>query len=458
MKKIIFSTTCFFLLFLISGSKLYAKENLDVKVKSETSSIRLTWSDVGDYYSVLKPGAKADEVLWSGKENRYLSENLEKNVAYRFTIVAYDNKGKIIELAKVHTFTKNTDSNELENKSMENAVVQSIIYFDRVELSWDKLPDDNLVYDVYRDEELVGENLKKEFIDTKIEPQKRYAYKIIGKKKRDTSELEEIKSKAKKYKIKISPKIEKQLEIKNYEFILNVKTLKPNYKENILGFYNNFNNKKSSTLSKFLERTGFSKTAYAADDPGPQFQPTYALITHTWIPYDFVVAPIYHYSTFLGDSRKDPKIFSVRYRTKMVTTSSFYGGQNIHVKKVRATVSETHGLTYFNRWVSDTASNSGMKIKNILTYDDMVSYQVFHDVANPLVPGAPGIDYYYSAIIDSAGTYIINGYHDNTPSFSIFIADYPGHLYGLVYHSKSNSPVEFVPGLMFTTDFKVSGY
>ncbi|QKG85099.1 hypothetical protein GXN76_11905 [Kroppenstedtia pulmonis] len=92
---------------------------------------------------------------------------------------------------------------------MANSKLDSFVKKNEVKLSWSNLPDDDQIYEVYRDGKLLKKVKGDSFTDTSVVKNNIYSYKIVGLKKIPDAEVEKKKKWLKEKGIKLNKSQEK---------------------------------------------------------------------------------------------------------------------------------------------------------------------------------------------------------------------------------------------------------
>ncbi len=441
MKKtlVFFFLFCFFTILFNSNSVLAATEDLNIFTKRTSSSITINWKNISNNYEVYSKVKNNEYVkVWEGNSNSYTFENLNPGDLIHFVLIALDDNHEVINAASVTTYTE-SDKVSDDDISMQ---VESIVYSSKIELNWDKLPNYNKDYKIYKDGEIISKTGEESsFTDTNISLNKNYSYEIVGIRKRSNSEVNDIRDEMISDNALITPQDEVQIKEEENSLVRNIKTL--DQELSII-------TKKKTTL-KMMSTT--SNTIY---------RPGYAFFIDTWIPYKSVTIP-WGYHRFHGDGdRAASDIFHENnYRTRFATAVVFDPQHSLYVLEKKA--GKTTGVGIWG-------TKSGYaNMSNVYAYGkdwdgvnkdyQYINYYVHHAAGNPLVPVAPAINYDFWINVWKDGSYNVIGTVDKSPSTSITISTFPGDTHALIYHNRSNpnEGVQFAVGLYTSKNVNISG-
>jgi Protein of unknown function (DUF3238) len=386
---------------LLLSQDVQASGNLEVTASSEYNKISLDWNDIGHSYALYKDNIK----IWEGNESNYILSNLESKTKYNYTLVALDQDENPLNKSSIRTTTTKNDLNIKVKSSatiddsnpMSNIYVSSFVNEDSVNIEWEgTIPDENGVFEVYRDGELIGTTITNSFSDNTIENDKKYRYEIVGNKRLSDTEIERLKENLKKQNIK-QPLEEKDFYNTN-KLIRVVKT--------------NDNNKE---ISKLAKSNSFNTMATQ----------NYTVRYNTFIPTEYAENPFtgggFTGLTYFGGDDRGFDTTSNRFRTRSDVNISFTGtGSSVSLAK---TVNPTILYDYMYRPLDvKVASNSGITMTNVSKTASKVSFKINHDVGIPYGDAfSPDITYSYTATVYKDGGYNISGSHDKAPSHEMEI-------------------------------------
>ncbi|MCS1351513.1 hypothetical protein [Mechercharimyces sp. CAU 1602] len=71
---------------------------MDIGIESDTSSISVTWSDIGEIYVHKLIEKNHDKnIIYTGVANKYEIGDLEAGQSYKYQLIVYDIEGNVIE-------------------------------------------------------------------------------------------------------------------------------------------------------------------------------------------------------------------------------------------------------------------------------------------------------------------------------------------------------------------------
>lgn len=396
--KSFFSVLTILLVSILLTNKVSASENsLNLKIDASTNQINLEWNNIGSSYELVKDG----EIVWSGQDSQVLLTDLESNTKYNYNLVVYNAEKTVVNQTNIRATTtgdssikKRTLSAEKSNP-MDNIFVSSSFDQDNVRIFWEgNVPDDDGIYEVYRDGKFIGTTADNNFYDDKIDINKDYNYEIIGKAKMSEEEIKELKA---------------AIESRNENFVFSNEDLVNTYTINRLVKTYNTNTVNKSTVMK----AAVSSTE------------KYTMRYTTFIPTEYADNPfsgggVTGLSYFGGDNRSY-SLTSNRFRTRSDVNITFSGtSSSVSLTK---TVNPTIFYNYNYKPIdAKVASSSGMTISNISKSSSKVSYKIKHDIGIPYLDAiSPDITYTYTATVYKDGGYSITGEHDKAPSHEMYI-------------------------------------
>lgn len=387
-----------------------ADEKLKPEVKASTNSVEIYFNLIGDQFEVLK----GDKLIKKGKVNKpiinslttvnrdkIVLNNLDSNTPQRFKVKAIkDNKeieGVIIETS---TLRSEKDKEPIKNSPLKDSHLTTIIKKNEVNLTWAGVPDDDNVYEIYRNGKLVNTVKGNTYVDNTVFPNKKYLYEIVGKTRISNDEIKQKEKKLRENKISYNKKDEEDL------------------------FY------VSNRVYKNVDTSGEYSTAAA-----PPSGYGHLLRYQIFIPDPKAAnlsASAYKWPFFKGDNRYKYDWYSNKYRTRVDVYALFnYNPAKVVIRKsVNPTVAYDWHMREAKRQPADLSnvkltasgggSDSGGRYANI---------GVSHAVCDPLVEpksGCPAVDYWYKAKVYENGNVSAIGSHDQAPSHELWMINYPG--------------------------------
>lgn len=182
---------------LVMGGFLYgintasAQEDF-VEVDFAENSVIIDFNNTGDYYKIYKN----NEFLYQGNDKKFVDKSIKDGQNYNLGIYK-DNKIDQVVYIRSNGENKNSDSiidgkssedkEDLLKKQIDSGYIDAIITSEKVVLTWSALVDSDGIYDIYRDEEKIGETKDTEFIDMQFTKGELHRYGIIAKVEIDES-------------------------------------------------------------------------------------------------------------------------------------------------------------------------------------------------------------------------------------------------------------------------------
>jgi len=152
-----------------------------------------------------------------------------------------------------------------------------------------------------------------------------------------------------------------------------------------------------------------------------------SFISKDWVTSPFP-APIGYRSEFKGDDRKFNKDVSASYRTAQQINATFTntGGTYTAYRNTGITTERSTNISTGN-YVDSTgqADPNGITASVDTSYllggnSDFYKFVCDGDAADPLIPGAPAVNYHLFVSIHKSGLISIEGLHDGYPSFEVY--------------------------------------
>jgi|GEM_PF-4741412 len=467
-KRMAFITTSLFTISLFSQSLVFAsstEKHIKVKTELGSSSITLNWNNIGTKYEIYRDG----KLIENTKQNNYVDTSIGADELYKYVIAAYDDD-KLIDTIRVSTKAKSSPEKLKSFKpgkaeTTPDMTIESVAGANSVTLNWPAIPDDDNVYDIYRDGVFISKITGNHFVDENLSSSTKYRYSVVGTKKFNKAEIANIKNELKNTNTKeVTDEELSQLE-NTYEAIKFVKTL-------------------SSSLEANLDENVLNESNLmtVSSSSSPYFSFRYL----TFIPYQRVknpwpewTTPDYSYQTyFLGNNRSFNVLAYQNSKTE----------QNIDVTFDQPTLSTYNQRTYNDSttlvdgnntplWTgtatceqspwygSDHTKAFDLYLISPNSYGtDIKQFGAGGDCGIPYRDKlSPDITYYYDAWIERDGDWRVKGSHDKAPSHEFYIYDRSTGSYTTIYnHSvalKSNGDPDFNYLLPFypSWTFDISG-
>lgn len=417
MFKKIFSLSFVFLFSLFFAISAYASDNsLKIEeIKTENNSISITWS--GDYesYNVYKD----DNLVYSGKDNSYISNGLESGNTYSYMIEAIDNKGKVEDSLKLQTSTEKPNKDIFEN--LNDLIITTIVKKNEISLDWEDI-DGVTQYEVYKNDNYYITVKDSEFTDNNINPSENYTYSIVAKKLMDQDKIKEINESIEVNNITLTEEEKSQL---YYEEL------------NIVKEINNIN----SHLQNQKDKTQTFAVAAAASTKQWNLRYT-TFLADKWVANP---NPLSKYRWFTGDNRGYSATAS-SYRTRADVNICFCSaGSSVGINKY---VGKTHGYDSNKKFLgSGTASSKGISLSNVSTGKSKITFKINHAVGNPLVT-ALNVDYTVNAEFNSNGKYKLSGDHDQAPHHEVYLKGFNSSSYQTMHRAASKGLAWLAPPMV----------
>lgn len=414
---------------------------------SEKNSVRLSWNDVGDNYKIyLINDEKGDKFVWSGSKKTFTVQNLKSDQPYIYRVEAYVGKKKINEIV-MHTSTlknqqqiakelkanekmfsessKSTTNTSKLNYEMVDSNINTVVGSDHIKIIWSGIPDEDGVYDIYRNGDKIDTVKGDTYVDENINKNEVYQYNVIGRKKLPAEEINKIKKALGQKEKSISKKQEEKLF----------------YEKKVAGTIIRFSTKnavefrfdKENQKGKKIDKPSISSMNWPVD-------PGYWLRYSAFIPMDKEPNPYCEmlgwceYEEFSGDNRGfDLMGTSFRARTDTFITYNVNDSGDITPNDIEfyPQTGETIGYRNGEPVEIGKAAESDMEIRNIEYGDNYVYHRMFMASQNPLLEGweyplTPDIDAFYYAKVFQDGRGEFYGVHDQAPSHEFYFVLYWG--------------------------------
>ncbi|MBP3040983.1 DUF3238 domain-containing protein [Bacillaceae bacterium Marseille-Q3522] len=389
-----------------------AKELSEVKTNRDTHSIQLVMENLkGNYFKIYRDGEK----IWEGSQEDYVDANLESDYSYTYKIGVYKNE-KLVDIVSYRAKTKKGKPSINNNKVSDTTYsdetdLVTTIGKDFVTLEWEPIPDDDEIYEIYRDGKLIDKVATTKYTDFTVKNGQDHLYEIVASKEVSIKQKTEIKEQLKKNNIDFS-KIDKEFlfnEVKTVGKV--VETVEEISEEELVSI---------DVSEEFVEAP---IQTLGIPDAGTEV-PAYLFRYQTFIPFASVDNPNQYHETLIGeygtrlkgDNRGfDP--FSNEYRTRVDVYANWWYPDLYADRLVGESVLyDSDG----NVLLRDTASNSGIRVTKDLVSSTKMMWRVNHDVGVPFDPSYPNITYYYEGTVYKNGTFSLRGSHDKAPNHEIY--------------------------------------
>ncbi|OQV45705.1 hypothetical protein B5Z20_19495, partial [Bacillus velezensis] len=178
MRKIIhffaFLSVAITLIFVCSNSAEAQESPVDIKTNEKTVSLNI--KENGDYYKVYKN----DQLLYEGSSKEFKDELTEDIQKYKIGVFQEDKLKNILKVNVANPqqeqtqttkaslkSTKSLEAAKMEQK-VNSSIIESITNDKSVTLSWGELPDKDGIYEIYKNNEKIGETKSLTFTDNEV--------------------------------------------------------------------------------------------------------------------------------------------------------------------------------------------------------------------------------------------------------------------------------------------------
>ncbi|TES56527.1 hypothetical protein E2L07_04885 [Halalkalibacterium halodurans] len=415
-KKLIAVLTLAVLFFTFLDSP-FAEANSEpiIESKETDNSIELWWNLEGDFFEIYRD----QELIWSGTETYFKDTNLESDYLYSYRIGSYNKNNELIDISNLKTKTSNSEVKNFSTNSTNNGEeistkLTSNVGLDYVRLEWGHLETKDGLYNIYRDEELIGSTKDLTYLDENVEPGKYYTYKIEAKKEISKQEKEEINSYIKENNLKLSKEDKEELFLKPHVLIRTVETNKEITQSEL----------KSKDLPSplIINEEDLLKATSSTSINSIKYSLLFRYTT--FIPQKTVknIHPL-DLGTYLGGDNRSWGFFNNRYRTRSDVYAGWAGGTS-ELRQVRSVgesilYADEAGTQIIKR---DRASTSGIRLTRDQVSSSRIMWRVNHSVGVPFRASYPNIAYYYEGTLYSNYSISLRGSHDRAPNHEFAFA------------------------------------
>lgn len=411
--------------FLLGGEGTSAAEKPLVSVEKSDKIVTLQINEPGDLYEIYQDG----KLEYSGKSNKY-QDNLNSDIQNYKVGVFKQNKLKKVSTVKVTNNKKTsisvqkslakvsevetTNSNkdrkaEIMEGNINSANLEVVATNNSVTLNWDKIPDEDGIYEIYKDDVQIGSTRNLEFTDNNVKPNSRYQYDIVATTQVSDEQKEKYLNLVKERKIKLTAKDKKELfSIEGH--LSNIIDI-PNIQESSLEQPQVFiKGEKDSSSAKTSMKAAYMPKANA-----------YSFVYMTFIPYFSLEDPFPLNGTYLKGDDRAYQPYSDRYRTKVDVSTGFKGPTYINPVVDIGTSHRCADAACKKVIETKTASKSGVKVYKDLVSTKKMVWRVKHDVGIPFGKIYPNINYYYEATLLNSPSFVVKGAHDKAPNHEFYL-------------------------------------
>ncbi|SFD03525.1 hypothetical protein SAMN05443252_11711, partial [Bacillus sp. OV322] len=165
---------------LLPSVSLAAEKNKMVKVEEENNEVTITVQKKADFYKIYKD----EELVYEGPNNIF-KEKMDY-ISQKYKVGIYNNEKleKVVSLKVSNDFKKETlldaDTHKEDKigQIIRTTKLQTNVSDKLVELQWPELPDQDGIYEIYRDDQKVGETKELNYTDDSVKPDTEYTYTV----------------------------------------------------------------------------------------------------------------------------------------------------------------------------------------------------------------------------------------------------------------------------------------
>lgn len=405
-----------------------------------SNSVRLvTETDQGNYFKIYRDGEK----IWEGTKKEFVDTNLNLDYSYNYKIGIYENN-KLVDIVshKVKTKKEKLSKKALDTGYEVETELVTTVGKDYVSLEWEPIPDDDGIYEIYRDGKLLDKVSVTNYTDFTVENGKGYLYEIVASKEVSNNRKEEIKKELMNKEVDIST-IDEELLYNEVKTVGKIVETIEEISENEL-----------ATIDIPEEFVGEPVQTLGIPDIGSEYK-AYLFRYQTFIPYASVDNPnqlhetlIGHYGTRLNGNNRGFDPFSNSYKSRVDVYADWYYPKLIDERLIgQSVLVDSDGKVLLRQ----TASNSGIKVHKDSVSNDKMTWRVIHDVGIPFHSSYPNINYYYEGTVYKNGNFHLRGAHDKAPNHEIYAGNaYTGARPLTAYTFTMSGPSAFfniIPGM-----------
>ncbi|WP_147380258.1 hypothetical protein [Oceanobacillus picturae] len=410
-----------------------AQDTEDVAIKKENNILTINIKKEGEMYKVFKD----DTLVYEGEKNVFSEKMDYSQQKYRIGIFE---DSRLLEVIQVNI---RNDENTKINKSRINnfnggnkrqyigdlikeTKLETITSTSGVTLNWNKIPDEDGVYEIYKNDKKIAETIDLSYTDSNVVAGENYYYTVKIKNKLTEEEEDQLIRDNKENENFSSEELKEKVNELRYGGTLNTLVKVPDNNKQYL--------ENDLLMDSFLNDN--EKANIAANVP-MFFDVTY----RTFIPYNSVENPNpFSGANYLkGDNRSSFQAYTDKYRTEARVYAQFDYPPALKLwSDVNATYScETSTCQDTN--YEGTASTSGIDLRIVKEQRNDLQWRVIHGVPIPLTGPYPEIDYGY-AVQASPNHFSAVGNHDEAPNHELWLNS-PGEsirIYGFKVASKKD--------------------
>lgn len=389
-----------------------------VKVTEDHDAIEFSFEYEENTYKIYRDG----EFIWEGNNSQFKDTNLTPGQLYGYKIGIY-NKEKLVDVISVKTSTKsNTMRSDADDKVGEEHVLRSSVNTDSIILSWANLKDDDGIYEIYKNQNLIAETKENEFIDNDVEAGILYTYEIVAKTEVSDEQKELINQSIKEQGLDLNYKERLELYQKEHSLIRILEV-----------------DQEISELS--LDSVNIPDSFAKSSKSGAAYLFRYT----TFINDKSISDPLSLGNYLAGDNRGF--IFNhSKYRTRTDITADFSSNKIIDVRKIGTTYRYNNKQLTGKPIKTATASNKGIKVTKDKNTSSKKMWRINHDVGVPFSAVYPNITYYVEADVNKNGSFKVRGSHDRMPSHEFYVAIPNSDVIATIFNFNAQGKWFLVPG------------
>ncbi|MGI2328587.1 DUF3238 domain-containing protein [Planococcus sp. YIM B11945] len=355
------------------------------RLEQTDTTIHFAWTQTGGTYRVKRD----DKTVYTGTDNFFKDENLQRGELYTYTIEHLDTDGKTVERIKMQTGTENHEDDFINR--LQQIAVSTILSRSKIALAWGDIEGVG-DFEIYRDGELIETTSKNQFTDRDAAMDQSYTYWIRGKRPLEKSEE-------------------------------NFKTEK-SAAARVFGLLNQKSSQEQAAEEEFwITKKVGSRARLLAEKEPPKDDveyPVWYFRYSTFLPQRILASPnpLSPNRYFSGDGRDfDPEGKSYRTQVNFSLQLSESGAVLEYDKDVGTSIAYNWRKKFRK---ADVASAEGIVMEKIKEDDHKILISLRHSVGNPLTT-SPNIDYEISANFYRDGYYDIIGIHDQSPNHEVYL-------------------------------------
>ncbi|MCY9376528.1 DUF3238 domain-containing protein [Bacillus sp. T17B1] len=291
------------------------------------------------------------------------------------------------------------NSSTLESTTSDKSVI----------LSWPKLPSENGKYEIFKNDEKIGETANLTYTDEEISIGEEYKYTIKTQISLPQKEAQKVSKRIAENQIKLTTEEKNEIFNVNGEISTFIK-VPENTEEELYKSEKLINTEDQDQANKFSTKSLPRDNAYA-------------FVYRTFIPYKSVNDPLR--GKYLKGDNRSFATDSSKFRTEVIENVQFSGPTSATQWKK---IGKSHRCEDADcKKIIESATASSKRIQhsvNILK-SDRIQWTVRHAAAVPFNAPYPDIDYQYYADLKKY-TVTLSGTHDGAPNHEFYVFNMGG--------------------------------